>query len=60
MTAARALDGEFWPNLFGRRVRDLYFLLFETPRSRAKLRPGGKAVSAAAPPAPPPRPPSPE
>ena len=60
LTAARIVDGEFWTNLFGRKVRDLYFLLFETPRSRAKLRPkAADAVSADAPPAARNAPPSP-
>ncbi len=45
LTAARKVDGEVWTNLFGRKVRDLYFLLFETPRSGAKLKP--KAAKAA-------------
>jgi hypothetical protein len=60
LTAARKVDGEFWTNLFGRKVGDLYFLLFETPRSRAKLKPKGAAVSADAPRQAPPPPPSPE
>jgi hypothetical protein len=60
LTAARKIDGELWTNLFGRKVRDLYFLLFETPRSRAKLKPRDDAVSAAAPPPAHPQPPSPE
>lgn len=58
LTAARKVDGEFWTNLFGRKVGDLYFLLFETPRSRAKLKPKAKAVSAGAPPERPRQPPS--
>lgn len=36
LTAARRVMDEWWPNLFGRKVRDVYFLLFETPRSWAK------------------------
>jgi hypothetical protein len=38
LTAARQVMGEFWTNLFGPKVRDLYFLLFETPRSWSKLK----------------------
>jgi hypothetical protein len=62
LTAARKVDGEFWSNLFRRKVGDLYFLLFETPRSRTKLKPktGSAALSADAPPAARPPPPSPE
>jgi hypothetical protein len=60
LTAARKVDGEFWTNLFGRKVGDLYFLLFETPRSRTKLKPKAKAVSADAPQEGRPPPPSPE
>jgi hypothetical protein len=53
LTAARRVDAEFWCNLFGRRVGNLYFLLFETPRSRVKLRPAAEPapVSGAALPA---------
>jgi hypothetical protein len=60
LTAARKVDGEFWTNLFGRKVGDLYFLLFETPRSRTKLKPKATepGVSEGAPPAAPPPPPS--
>lgn len=36
LTAARRVAGEFWANLFGPKVRTLYFLLFETPRSWRK------------------------
>lgn len=38
LTAARQVAGEFWPNLWAPRVRDLYFLLFTTPGSWSKLR----------------------
>lgn len=41
LTAARRVSREFWTNLFGAKVRTLYFLLFETERSWAKVgRPG--------------------
>ena len=36
LTAARRVAGEFWANLFGPKVRTLYFLLYETPRSWRK------------------------
>ncbi len=36
LTAARRVARSWWANLFGRKVRDLYFLLFETPRSWRK------------------------
>lgn len=36
LTAARRVAREWWSNLFGRKVNDLYFLLFETPRSWSK------------------------
>lgn len=38
LTAARSVDDEFWTNLLERKVRTLYFLLFETERSWAKMR----------------------
>lgn len=39
ITAARIVGREFWANLFGRRIEQLYFLLFTTPQSWSKLRP---------------------
>lgn len=33
MTAARKVAREFWPNLFGRKVRTLSFLIYRTPLS---------------------------
>lgn len=33
LTAARKISGETWANLFGPKVRSLYFLLFTTPQS---------------------------
>jgi hypothetical protein len=36
LTAARRVARSWWANLFGRKVRDVYFLLFETPRSWRK------------------------
>jgi hypothetical protein len=53
LTAARRVARAFWPNLFGRKVRDVYFLLFETPRSWRKT-----SRPAAAGPAPVPAPPT--
>lgn len=38
LTAAQEVDDEFWTNLFNRRVRNLYFLLFATARSWTKLK----------------------
>lgn len=38
-TAARQVAQEFFANLFGQRVRDVTFILFQTPMSYAKLRP---------------------
>ncbi|MCI4660477.1 MAG: ParB/RepB/Spo0J family partition protein [Neomegalonema sp.] len=43
LTAARSVSREFWTNLFGPKIRTLYFLLFETPRSWGKLKPSRKA-----------------
>ena len=41
LTAARQVAEEFWTNLLKRKVRTLYFLLFETERSWLKVgRPG--------------------
>ena len=45
ITAARIVGREFWTNLFGRRVRTLYFLLFTTPASWSKLRPAGSVAA---------------
>lgn len=39
LTAARQVASEWWTNLFGRKVRSLYFVLFEGPRSWRKRRP---------------------
>ena len=33
LTAARHVMGEFWANLFGRRVKRFYFILFTNPDS---------------------------
>lgn len=38
LTAARRVAASFWSNLFSRKVGDLYFLLFTSPRSWSKLR----------------------
>jgi len=38
ITAARIVGREFWSNLFGPKVRTLYFLLFTTEGSWIKLR----------------------
>lgn len=38
LTAALEVDDEFWPNLFHRRVGNMYFLLFATARSWTKLK----------------------
>ena len=38
LTAARRVSHGFWANLFGPKVRNVYFLLFETPLSRSKLK----------------------
>ena len=38
LTAARHVLREFWTNLLGRKVRNLYFLLFTTPESNTKKR----------------------
>lgn len=38
LTAARQVSREFFTNLFGRKVRHLYFILFTTPRSWAKVK----------------------
>ncbi|MEM9724636.1 MAG: ParB N-terminal domain-containing protein [Pseudomonadota bacterium] len=37
LTAARHVANEFWSNLLSRKVRMLYFLLFETERSWRKI-----------------------
>ncbi|MEL6316064.1 MAG: ParB N-terminal domain-containing protein [Pseudomonadota bacterium] len=39
LTAARRVMRAFWPNLFGPKVRRIYFLLYETPLSRSKMSP---------------------
>jgi hypothetical protein len=36
ITAARKVAREWWSNLFGRKVRNLYFLLYTTPGSWSK------------------------
>lgn len=36
VTAARKVNQECWTNLFGRKVRDVYFLLYEGERSWRK------------------------
>lgn len=38
LTAAKTVAGEFWSNLLSKKVRTLYFLLFTTPRSWAKVK----------------------
>jgi hypothetical protein len=38
LTAARQVARELLTNLFGRKVRDIYFILFTTPRSWAKVK----------------------
>jgi len=38
LTAARQVAGEFFTNLSGPKVGDLYFILFTTPRSWAKVK----------------------
>ena len=43
LTAARAVAEEFWTNLLQRKVRTLYFLLYETERSWRKV---GRPVAA--------------
>ncbi|MEL6977698.1 MAG: ParB/RepB/Spo0J family partition protein [Pseudomonadota bacterium] len=55
LTAARAVSAEFWSNLLQKKVRTLYFLLFETERSWSKCRDraqrgrtGGKAKAKSA------------
>jgi hypothetical protein len=53
LTAARRVARSFWANLFGRKVGDLYFLLFETPRSWRK---SGRPEAAGPAPDPPPDP----
>lgn len=37
ITAARHVSREFWSNLFGRKVRSIYFLLYKTPLSRTLI-----------------------
>ena len=43
LTAARKVAREFWPNLFGRKVRSLSFLVFRTPLSESLL-PSDKTI----------------
>lgn len=38
LTAARQVAREFFTNLLGPKVRDLYFILFTTPRSWTKVK----------------------
>jgi len=49
LTAARRINKECWTNLFRRKVRDVYFLLYEGERSWAK---SGRPEAAGAPPGP--------
>lgn len=54
LTAVRQICGSWWKRIFSKRIGDLYFLLFLTPRSYAKepgLRPPG--ACAPKPPTPP-------
>lgn len=37
LTAARAVSHEFWTNLFGKKVKYITFLLYETEHSYSKL-----------------------
>ncbi len=37
ITAARIVSREFWSNMFGPRVGNIYFLLFTTPASFSKV-----------------------
>ncbi|MCP5432127.1 MAG: ParB N-terminal domain-containing protein [Alphaproteobacteria bacterium] len=37
LTAARIVSREFFTNLFGRKVRDIYFILFRTPLSNTRI-----------------------
>lgn len=39
LTALKRLADSFWSRLFGRKLGNVYFLLFETERSRAKTPP---------------------
>ena len=55
LTAARRVAGGFWTNLFGPKVRDVYFVLFESERSWAK---SGRPEAAGPPPARDPSPPA--
>lgn len=43
LTAAREVAREFWTNLFGRKVRSLYFILVTTPRSLTGIKGAKKA-----------------
>ena len=37
VTAARHISEEFFTNLFGRKVRSIYFLLYRTPLSNSRI-----------------------
>ncbi len=39
VTAARRVSREFWTNLFRRKVRSIYFLLYRTPLSNTRIEP---------------------
>lgn len=39
ITAAKRVSHEFFTNIFGEKVRDLTFVLFQTPMSYSKLKP---------------------
>lgn len=45
VTAAKLVSQEFFTNLFGSKVGDLTFILFQTPMSYSKLRPKLESVS---------------
>ncbi len=38
LTAARIVDREFWPNLFSRKIRTVYFLVFQSPERWPKVK----------------------
>lgn len=38
LTAARIVDREFWPNLFTRKVKTIYFLVFQSPERWTKVK----------------------
>lgn len=50
LTAAKTVSEEFWSNLLSKKVRTLYFLLFTTARSWAKVKRIAKAKMPHAPP----------